>query len=182
VTQPEPANAVTQPEPANGVTQPEPADGVTQPEAWLRGIRDPANPVCDHLLRAGEQIREDARRAAAMGATGFHLKHLSGSTDRLCTYAEGKQLSAAQLSALERERERGESADELVARIDAAFDRFDAIVRSIGPEDFAAVRYVGRKQLPVALIGLLIHIVEHGQRHAGQAITTAKASGAAVQS
>ncbi|HWD99319.1 MAG TPA: DinB family protein [Bryobacteraceae bacterium] len=159
---------------------------MTQPEAWLRGIRDPANPVCDHLLRASEQIREDARRAAAMsttrGATGFHLKHLSGSTDRLCTYAEGKQLSAAQLSALERERENGESADELVARIDAAFDRFDAIVRSTRAEDFASVRYVGRKQLPVALIGLLIHIVEHGQRHAGQAITTAKASGAAVQS
>jgi uncharacterized damage-inducible protein DinB len=155
---------------------------VTEPEAWLRGTRDPSNPVCDHLLRASEQIRQDARRAASMGATGFHLKHLSGSTDRLCTYAEGKQLSASQFSALERERENGEGADELVARIDATFDRFDAIVRSIRPEDFAAVRYVGRKQLPVTLIGLLIHIAEHGQRHAGQAITTAKLSGAAAQS
>jgi uncharacterized damage-inducible protein DinB len=148
----------------------------TEPEPWLRGIRDPLNPVCDHLLRASEQIREDTRRATSLGASGFHLKHLAGSTDRLCAYAEGKQLSADQLSALERERDAGESADDLLAGIDAAFDRFDTVVRSTRPEDFASVRYVGRKRLPVTLIGLLIHIAEHGQRHAGQAITTAKAS------
>jgi uncharacterized damage-inducible protein DinB len=164
----------------NGITAAAPGAGATEPEPWLRGIRDPSNPVCDHLLRASEQIREDARRAASMGAVGFHLKHLSGSTDRLCTYAEGRQLSDGQLSVLERERDG--SADELLARIDAAFDRFDALVRSIRPEDFASVRYVGRKMLPVTLIGLLIHIAEHGQRHAGQAITTARAPGVDVQS
>jgi uncharacterized damage-inducible protein DinB len=34
-------------------------------------------------------------------------------------------------------------------------------------------RFVGRKKLPVSLGGLLVHIADHTQRHAGQAITTA---------
>lgn len=35
-------------------------------------------------------------------------------------------------------------------------------------------RKVGKQQLPTALGGLLVHIVDHPQRHVGQAITTAK--------
>ena len=145
-------------------------------EPWLRGVLESLNPVCGHLLRSSEQIREDARRAAELGNSGFHLKHLAGSTDRLCTYAEGNQLSPAQLQQLNSEHDAGATAGELVALVDAAFDRFDAIVRSTQPEDFGSIRYVGRKKLPVTLIGLLIHIAEHGQRHVGQAITTAKLS------
>src|SRR5579883_157505 len=149
--------------------QPEPS-----PEPWLRGILEQFDPVCGHLLRSSQQIREDARRAVELGARGFHLKHLAGSTDRLCTYAEGGRLSDAQLAALSREKDDDQSPEALIAAVDAAFDRYDAIVRATCPKDFSAVRHVGRKKLPVTLIGLLIHFAEHGQRHAGQAITTAK--------
>lgn len=151
----------------------------TEREPWLRGIREEFNPVCGHLLRSSEQIREDARRAAEIaafsGTTAFHMKHLAGSTQRLCTYAEGGELSDAQLAALAREKEPGEAFEELLAGVDAAFGRYERIVRATRPEDFGAIRYVGRKKLPVTLIGLLIHIAEHGQRHVGQAITSAKA-------
>lgn len=143
-------------------------------EAWLRGVLEQFDPVCGHLLRSSQQIREDARRAVELGARGFHLKHLAGSTDRLCTYAEGRQLSDTQLTALAQEHEDDQPPEALLAAIDAAFDRYDAIVSATHPKDFPAIRHVGRKKLPVTLIGLLIHIAEHGQRHAGQAITTAK--------
>ena len=160
-----------------------------EPEPWLRGILAGIDPVRGHLLRASEQIREDIRRAVGSlsveqlwakpcGITpaGFHAKHLAGSTERLCTYAEGGALSPEQIAAMERESEGGEYADELVARVDAAFGHYDAIVRSLRPDDFGAIRHVGRKKLPVTLIGLLIHIAEHGARHAGQAISAEKAS------
>jgi len=145
-----------------------------QPEPWLRGILEQFDPVCGHLLRSSQQIREDARRAVELNARGFHLKHLAGSTDRLCTYAEGRQLSDTQLAALSREHDDDWSPEALIAAVDAAFGRYDAIVRATHPQDFHAVREIGRKKLPVTLIGLLIHIAEHGQRHVGQAITTAK--------
>ena len=35
-------------------------------------------------------------------------------------------------------------------------------------------RSVGRAQLPTTVIGLLFHAAEHTQRHAGQAVTTAR--------
>jgi hypothetical protein len=33
---------------------------------------------------------------------------------------------------------------------------------------------LGEKQLPTALGGLLVHVADHAQRHAGHAVTTAK--------
>jgi uncharacterized damage-inducible protein DinB len=147
-----------------------------QPEPWLRGILEQFDPVCGHLLRSSQQIREDTRRALQLGARGFHLIHLAGSTDRLCTYAAGGQLSDDQLTALGREHDSDQSPEALLKAVDAAFDRYDEIVRATHPKDFHAIRHVGRKKLPVTLIGLLIHIAEHGQRHVGQAITTAKLS------
>jgi len=47
-------------------------------------------------------------------------------------------------------------------------------VRSLDPARLADPRAVGRKQLPTTVIGLLIHIAEHTQRHVGQAISAAK--------
>jgi hypothetical protein len=38
-----------------------------------------------------------------------------------------------------------------------------------------APRTIGRKKLPTTVLGLMVHIAEHTQRHLGQAITIAKA-------
>ena len=35
-------------------------------------------------------------------------------------------------------------------------------------------RYVGRKQMPTTIGGLLVHVADHTQRHVGQAITISK--------
>jgi len=165
------------------------------PEPWLRGATPDADPVTGHLLRASVQIREDIERALKplttaqlwampdeMTPAGFHAKHLAGSTERLCTYLEGHQLTAAQLVAIAGERTGSETATELIARVNAAFDRYDHIVSGLRPEQFGEVREVGRRRLPVTAVGLAIHIAEHGQRHVGQAISAAKLARAMVQS
>jgi len=91
-------------------------------------------------------------------------------------------LTAEQLAAIAGERAGAESPTELIARVYAAFDRYDRIVSQLTPQDFGATREVGRKKLQTTAIGLAIHIAEHGQRHVGQAISAAKLAQATVPS
>jgi hypothetical protein len=165
------------------------------PEPWLRGVTPGADPVLSHLLRASQQIREDIERALKplsttqlwampeeMTPAGFHAKHLAGSTERLCTYLEGRQLTPEQLAAIAGERAGAEPPTELIARVLAAFDCYDRIVSQLTPRDFGAIREVGRKRLQTTAIALAIHIAEHGQRHVGQAIGAAKLAQASLPS
>ena len=41
-------------------------------------------------------------------------------------------------------------------------------------EAFFEARVVGRQELPTTVLGLLVHICEHTQRHLGQAILISK--------
>ncbi|HEY2016424.1 MAG TPA: DinB family protein [Bryobacteraceae bacterium] len=109
------------------------------------------------------------------GSVGFHLRHIAGSTDRLMAYLQGRALSPQQLAVLAAEKESaGADRGELLALIDRAFRDAEAVVRKIDPSTLAEPRTVGRKQLPTTVIGLLTHIAEHTQRHAGQTISAAK--------
>jgi len=51
----------------------------------------------------------------------------------------------------------------------------DAIdeMRKTPPDSYLEVREVGRKRLPTTVLGLLVHVAEHTQRHTGQIIATA---------
>ena len=90
------------------------------------------------------------------------------------TYLEGKQLTQSQLGALETEAEPGATREQLLAELDAAFERAEIMVRAIDPATLADPREVGRQRLPTTVIGLLTHIAEHTQRHVGQGISAAK--------
>ncbi|HWF10021.1 MAG TPA: DinB family protein [Bryobacteraceae bacterium] len=153
----------------------------------MRGIVPGIEPVIGHLLRASEHIREDIERAIAgltssqlwatasgMTSAGFHVKHLAGSTERLCTYLEGCQLSAEQLTALKAESTGSGSADELLAAVRRALQRYESLIRTLTPDRYGDIREIGRKRLQTTAISLAIHIAEHGQRHVGQAISAAK--------
>jgi hypothetical protein len=159
----------------------------TVPEPWLRGILPDLDPAIAHLIRAAQQIREDIEQALApltpdklwatphgMTSAGFHAKHLAGSTQRLCAYLEGRALTGDELAAIHKERTGHETAAELIRLVDRALHRCETQLRSLKPEDFGTLRYIGRARLPVTAIGLAIHIAEHGQRHTGQAISAAK--------
>lgn len=153
----------------------------------MRGIVPGIDPVSGHLLRASQHIREDLEGAIAplsveqiwatpqgMTSVGFHAKHLAGSTDRLSTYLEGRQLSSEQLAALKAESIGHETAEQLIAAVRAALARYEDLVRALTPEHFGDVREIGRKRLQTTAVSLAIHIAEHGQRHVGQAISAAK--------
>ncbi|MEO8051883.1 MAG: DinB family protein [Acidobacteriota bacterium] len=139
------------------------------------------------LLYSFQMAREDLAKYTAgltteqiwatphgFGSVGFHLRHIAGSTDRLITYVSGGQLSDAQVAALKSEKAPGATRETLLGGIDAAFASAEAIARSLDSAHLTDPRGVGRKQLPTTVIGLLVHIAEHTQRHVGQAISAAK--------
>jgi uncharacterized damage-inducible protein DinB len=157
------------------------------PEAWMRGPIPGIHPLIAPSLYGFQQAREDLAkhteglttdqiwvRPHGFGSVGFHLRHIAGSTNRLATYLEGKQLSKDQMAFMHREHEPGAAREELLAEIGTAFERVETLARSIDPERLSEPREVGRKRLPTTVLGLLTHIAEHTQRHVGQAISAAK--------
>ena len=113
-----------------------------------------------------------------MTSVGFHAKHLAGSTERLCSYLEGKQLTTEQLAAIKQESEGKDSAEGLIAAVRRSLARYEELVRALTPEKFGEKREIGRRRLETTAISLAIHIAEHGQRHVGQAISAAKLANA----
>ena len=146
------------------------------------------NPLITPVLYAFQQAREDLAQcthaltteqlwAAPHGfaSVGFHIRHIAGSTERLATYLEARELTPTQLLALEAESQPGTATrDELLILLDASLRYAESVVRGIDPATLTEPRYVGRKKMPSTVIGLLTHIAEHTQRHVGQAITTAR--------
>lgn len=163
---------------------------MSAPEPWLRGALPGVPPLLMPAAHALLQAREDVERAAApLSATelwarpggaasaGFHLRHLAGSIERLLAYARGEPLTEAQLAALPREGEPGEPPAEaatLIAAAQAAIDTALAVLRATPEAALLQPREVGRARLPSTVLGLLFHVAEHSQRHAGQLVTTAK--------
>jgi uncharacterized damage-inducible protein DinB len=158
------------------------------PEPWMRGPIEGVHPLLAPVLYSFQMAREDLERYTAdlppariwaaphgLASVGFHLVHIAGSTNRLITYLQGRDLSAAQLDAMAAEESPGEpSREQLLAALNEAFDHAEAVIRAMDPATLGDARTVGRKHLPTTVIGLLTHIAEHTQRHVGQAIVTAK--------
>ncbi|MCC7342038.1 MAG: DinB family protein [Bryobacterales bacterium] len=156
-------------------------------EAWLRGPIEGVHPLVAPLLMSFEMAREDLanatsglsadqiwRRVDGVPTLGFQLRHIAGSVDRLGTYLRGESLSAEQMAVLRDEKNPGDiDAATLLAGVDAAFKGCEAVVRALDPSRITENRTVGRKELPTTVIGLIVHIAEHTQRHVGQAVSIA---------
>jgi uncharacterized damage-inducible protein DinB len=130
----------------------------------------------DDISKWTTGLTDDEVHAQPLGLTSisFHLKHIARSTDRLLSYAEGKQLSGEQLAAMKAERGGEEPLPALLAELEIAFSQAAERVRVLATADFDTFRGVGRKQLPTSIGGALIHVADHTQRHVGQVVTTAK--------
>jgi uncharacterized damage-inducible protein DinB len=155
-------------------------------EPWLRGPLEGVHPLVMPLFFSFAQVREDLARFTRqvspdavwrkLGAVslGFHLKHLAFSVDRLTTYLMGGSLSKAQLAALGSEHEPDLDLPALLALVDQHLRAAEERLRQVDPERLYEPRTVGRRALPTTVIGLLVHIAEHTQRHLGQAIGLAQ--------
>lgn len=104
----------------------------------------------------------------------FHLRHLAGSVDRLTTYLFGQQLSPEQLDVLKREAEPKGTLRDLLTLVDDRLTNSEKQLSKLNPETLYDHRSVGRRALPTTVMGLIVHLCEHTQRHLGQAITLAK--------
>jgi uncharacterized damage-inducible protein DinB len=132
------------------------------------------------------QVREDLRkhltglsdeqawRPLAGSSLGFQLKHIAGSVDRITTYLLGRPLEAAQLSFLKEESQPLGTLTQLLQLVEQGLNQSESQLRLIEDVQLYAERVVGRRSLPTTVIGLIVHLAEHTQRHLGQAITLAK--------
>lgn len=160
---------------------------MSHPEPWLRGTLTDVPAVQRAVLHALELAEEDIRRWCGdltdeqlnerpfgLAPVGFHIRHIARSIDRLLTYAEGRELSRAQMSALETELHSAASRESLFSEFSAALSTASERVRALSSASLDEPREVGRKRLPTTVAGLLVHVADHTLRHVGQAITTAK--------
>ena len=107
-------------------------------------------------------------------SAGLHLKHLAGSVDRITTYLLGSQLTEEQLAGLRQESVPDIGLERLLAMVDHSLRDSEERLRSVDPDRLYDARTVGRKGLPTTVLGLIVHLAEHTQRHLGQAITICK--------
>jgi hypothetical protein len=155
---------------------------------WLRGPVPDVIPMLQPVAHSLIDCREDVEtrlvgvsveriwtKPANAASIGFHVRHAIGSIDRLLVYVRGGELTPEQLAALKTEGVRGtgpDTADELIAAFQRATDRALNQVRGAQETDLLAFRTVGRDKLPSSVIGILVHVAEHTQRHVGQMSTT----------
>jgi uncharacterized damage-inducible protein DinB len=156
-------------------------------EPWLRGTLTEVPAVHRAVLHALELAEEDIahwcgeltaqelnEKPGGIASVGFHMRHIGRSADRLLTYAEGRQLSMEQMGKLKTEMDICGGVEEELAEFRVALLDAARRVHALQQEDLEGSRFVGQRALPTSLVGLLIHVAEHTQRHVGQAITTAK--------
>lgn len=156
------------------------------PEVWLRGpvenVPPLLQPAAHALLQAVEEIKTLMKdfpeellweRPVEVASPAFHLLHITGVLDRLCTYAKGESLSEEQLHYLHKEAERQPlTVDDLVGAVEKQVEQ---AIKQFSETDGASLtekRTVGRKALPSTVQGLLFHAAEHTMRHLGQLLVT----------
>ena len=160
------------------------------PEPWLRGPLPGVPSLLQPAAHAFVMAREDVSAAVAgltteqlwlepggIASAGFHVAHLTGSTDRLLTYARGDALSDMQRDTLERERTLPHirpPLDGLVTAWQTGVAHALQQLSSTPEASLLETRVVGRARLPSTVLGLLFHAAEHASRHTGQIVTTAK--------
>lgn len=163
---------------------------MADPEAWLRGsiegIDAYLQPAAHALVQAREDLTGVARsvpperlwtRVGTGASVGFHVRHAAGALERLLVYARGAELTPAQVAAAKAEKDEspGLDAAALVAELNRSVNVALLQLKSTKRDALLAPREVGRARLPSTVLGLIFHAAEHAQRHAGQAITAAKA-------
>lgn len=151
----------------------------------IAGVPALLQPVAHALLQIGEDIarytaelRDDElwMRPDGLASVAFHIQHIQGVTDRMLTYAEDRALTAEQLAYLKAEgtQQEGASKAQLLHSFSEALRTSLARLSAMPTAQLAETRYLGRQRVPTTLIGLLVHAAEHGQRHLGQLLVTAR--------
>ena len=159
-------------------------------EPWLRGPLPGIAPLLQPAAHAFVAALEDVEQAltglteaqlwqdpGGAASVGYHLLHLSGSTDRLLTYARGEPLTDVQKETLRYEKVPGEprpTRESLLTTWRLTVDRALAQLGTTSQDRLAEPRPVGRDRIPSSVGDLLFHAAVHAERHAGQVVATAR--------
>jgi uncharacterized damage-inducible protein DinB len=158
-------------------------------EYWLRGplpgIPGLLQPPAHALLQARDEVNnclvnfpEDKMwmQPAGSASVAFHLQHLAGVLDRLFTYAKGEQLDQQQLNYLAAEGKENTALHlhDLLLHFNQQTDKAIEQLKNTAADSLTDIRFVGRKQIPSTVSGLLFHAAEHTMRHNGQLLVTVK--------
>ena len=158
-------------------------------EYWLRGpledIPPLLQPVAHALLQANAEIQDIIKdfpkenlwlKPAGVASVGFHLQHIAGVLDRLFTYSKGESLTEAQLHYLSNEGKENDalSPHDLTTVLQQQIETSIEHLKTVNEDTLTQTRYVGRKQLPSTVSGLLFHAAEHTMRHTGQLLVTVR--------
>ena len=156
-------------------------------EPWLRGPLKAVDPLVAPTLYAYAQAREDLAhwteglsdaqiwaRPHGLAPLGFQLRHIAGSVERLTAYLQGLPLTYQQVEAIQHEMDPGASREDLLRAVNDSLDRSESVIRALDSAALREKREVGRQKLPTTVVGLIVHLAEHTQRHVGEAIITAK--------
>lgn len=156
-------------------------------EPWMRGPIPGIEPLVMPVFFSFQMVREDLEhhsegitqeqlwmRVGSLAPLGFHLRHIAGSVERLTAYLMNESLTPEQLASLKEELTPGATLPELLTALDMTLKATEDRLRTLDPATIHEHRYIGRKRLPTTVLGLLVHMAEHSQRHLGQAVTTAK--------
>ena len=159
------------------------------PEYWqcgpIEGVPPLLQPAAHALLQANAEIQNIMQdfpeeklwqQPAGLASVGFHLQHLAGVLDRLFTYAKGESLTAQQLDYLSKEGKENNtiSITDLTTTLQHQIEVSIDYLKTVNENILTHTRYVGRKQIPSTVIGLLFHAAEHTMRHTGQLLVTAR--------
>lgn len=160
-----------------------------QPEWWLRGPVDGVpmalQPAAHMILQLRDELPPHVRalsvdawnaRPGGVASIAYHVRHIAGVLDRMGTYARGALLDDTQKAAMKGEGDvlTRDTRAELLSRLDAQIDASLAQYRATDASTLGDVRGIGRAALPSTVIGCLMHGAEHGMRHMGQVIVTAR--------
>ena len=155
-------------------------------EPWLRGPIAGVHPLVMPVFFSYAQVREDLHKhtvglsdeqvwqQCAGQSLGFQLKHIAGSVDRITSYLMVRPLSDEQLAFLKQELQPPGTLPELLALVGHSLTDSESQLKTLDAGSLYATRTVGRRALPTTVIGLLVHLAEHTQRHLGQAILISK--------
>jgi uncharacterized damage-inducible protein DinB len=156
-------------------------------EYWLRGpvenVPSLLQPAAHALLQARDEVNNALlnfpeeqlwRKPNMVASVAFHLQHIPGVINRLMTYAKGEVLSQEQLDYLVEEGKRKEDITlaGLLTHFNQQMDIALAELKITDPAILTEVRFVGRKQIPSTVMGLIFHAAEHTMRHTGQLLVT----------
>ena len=151
----------------------------------IEGVPPLLQPAAHALLQANAEIQNIMQdfpeeklwqQPAGLASVGFHLQHLAGVLDRLFTYAKGESLTAQQLDYLSKEGKENNtiSITDLTTTLQHQIEVSIDYLKTVNENILTHTRYVGRKQIPSTVIGLLFHAAEHTMRHTGQLLVTAR--------